>query len=62
MTQMCTGDNPHHANTLRDLFRLAGLEKHLHILRWWETPLGVLVLRFYLGTSLPRFILSQHPL
>ena len=40
MTQMCTGDNPHHANTLRDLFRLAGLEKHLHILRWWETPSG----------------------
>ena len=40
MTHMCTGDNPPHANTLRDLFRLTRLDKHLHILRWWEPPSG----------------------
>jgi hypothetical protein len=40
ITQMCTGDNPPLANTLRGLFTLVGLEKHLHILRWWEPPSG----------------------
>jgi hypothetical protein len=40
MTQMCTGDNPPLTNTLEDLFTLAGLEKHLRILRQWEQPSG----------------------